>query len=77
MDNNIICGRGEDRVPVPSSIGFDSDWSKWEKRTHRDYTNLPSGDYTFRLKSKTITGLESEEVTYAFSVQKPWYTSAW
>ena len=54
---------------------FDSDWSRWEKRTHRDYTNLPSGEYTFRLKSKTITGLESEEVTYAFSVRKPWYTS--
>jgi len=54
---------------------FDSDWSRWEKRTHRDYTNLPSGDYTFRLKSKTITGLESEEVTYAFSVRKPWFLS--
>ena len=55
--------------------GFDDDWSKWERRTYRDYTNLPSGDYTFRLKAKTITGLESEETTYAFSVRKPWYTS--
>jgi len=55
--------------------GFDDDWSKWEKRTYRDYTNLPSGDYTFRLKAKTITGLESEETTYSFSVRKPWFTS--
>ncbi len=55
--------------------GFDDDWSKWEKRTYRDYTNLPSGDYTFRLKAKTITGLESEETTYSFSVRKPWYKS--
>ncbi|MBE0679251.1 MAG: SpoIIE family protein phosphatase [Bacteroidales bacterium] len=55
--------------------GFDDDWSRWEKRTYRDYTNLPSGDYTFRLKAKTITGLESEETTYSFSVRKPWYTS--
>lgn len=54
---------------------FDTDWSKWEKRTYRDYTNLPSGHYTFRLKAKTITGLESEETAYSFSVRKPWYTS--
>jgi len=54
---------------------FDSDWSGWERRTTRDYTNLPSGDYTFRLKSKTISGLESEEVTYAFSVRRAWYAS--
>ncbi len=55
--------------------GLDDDWSRWEKRTYRDYTNLPSGDYIFRLKAKTITGLESEETTYSFSVRKPWYTS--
>ncbi len=54
---------------------FDSDWSGWDKRTSRDYTNLPSGDYTFRLKSKTISGLESEEATFAFSVRRAWYAS--
>lgn len=55
--------------------GFDADWSAWEKRNFRDYTNLPSGDYVFRLKASTITGLEGEELTYAFSVRKPLYTS--
>ncbi|MFZ2286419.1 MAG: SpoIIE family protein phosphatase [Bacteroidales bacterium] len=55
--------------------GFDTDWSRWERRTYRDYTNLPSGRYVFRLKAKTITGLESEEITYNFSVRRPWYTS--
>ncbi len=54
---------------------FNSDWSGWDKRTNRDYTNLPSGNYTFRLKSKTISGLESEEVTFAFSVRRAWYAS--
>jgi Y_Y_Y domain/Stage II sporulation protein E (SpoIIE) len=55
--------------------GFDSDWSGWDKRTSRDYTNLPSGDYSFRLKSKLISGPESEEVTFAFSVRRAWYLS--
>ena len=54
---------------------LEQEWSKWERRNFRDYTNLPSGDYVFRLKAKTITGLESEELTYSFSVGRPWYTS--
>ena len=54
---------------------LDTDWSKWEIRNFRDYTNLRPGDYVFRLKAKTITGLESEEQTYSFSVVKPWYTT--
>ncbi|MFN2313350.1 MAG: SpoIIE family protein phosphatase [Bacteroidales bacterium] len=67
---------GEGRTEYRHKLdGFDDDWSKWEKRTYRDYSNLPSGDYIFRLKAKTITGLESEETTYIFSVRKPWYTS--
>ena len=55
--------------------GFDDEWSAREKRNQKDYTNLPSGDYVFRLKASTITGLEGEELSYAFSVRKPWYTS--
>jgi serine phosphatase RsbU (regulator of sigma subunit) len=55
--------------------GYDSDWSKWEKRNQKDFTNLPSGNYKFRLIAKTITGLDGEEVSYMFSVKKPWYTT--
>jgi ligand-binding sensor domain-containing protein len=54
---------------------FNTDWSRWERRTDKEYMNLPSGDYVFRLKSKTITGLESDEITYTFSVRKPWFSS--
>ena len=57
--------------------GFDDEWSKWEKRNAREYTNLPSGHYTFRLKAKTSTGLESEEALFSFSVREPFYTTAW
>lgn len=55
--------------------GYDRDWSGWEVRNWRDYTNLPSGDYVFLLKSRNITGLESEELRYSFTVWKPWYAS--
>jgi len=30
--------------------GFDNDWSKWDKVSYKDYTNLPFGKYTFMLK---------------------------
>lgn len=55
--------------------GFDKEWSRWEKRTFKDFTNLPYGHYTFRLRGRTVTGLESEELTYTFSIRKPWYAT--
>lgn len=55
--------------------GYDDDWSSWEKRTCRDYTNLPSGDYRFVVKARTITGFEGEEISYSFSVKRPWLSS--
>jgi serine phosphatase RsbU (regulator of sigma subunit)/ligand-binding sensor domain-containing protein len=65
---------GEDRTEYRYRLdGFDHEWSKWERRTFKDYTNLPYGHYTFRLVSKIVTGLESEELAYDFSVKKPWY----
>ena len=53
--------------------GFDHDWSKWERRNFKDYTNLPHGAYSFKLKSKTVAGLEGEETVFRFSVHKSWY----
>jgi serine phosphatase RsbU (regulator of sigma subunit) len=57
--------------------GYDKDWSKWEKITYKDYTNLPFGRYTFRIKAKTVTEIESREATYSFIILKPWYLTPW
>lgn len=54
---------------------YNHEWSKWEKRSFKDFTNLQHGSYTFRLRARTITGLESEELLYKFVVRKPWYGS--
>jgi serine phosphatase RsbU (regulator of sigma subunit)/ligand-binding sensor domain-containing protein len=53
--------------------GFDKGWSKWEKLYYKDFTNLPFGKYTFRVKAKTTTGLESKEAVFEFNILKPWY----
>ncbi|MCB0305237.1 MAG: hypothetical protein KDI38_15850, partial [Calditrichaeota bacterium] len=32
--------------------GFDEDWSNWISETQKDYTNIPEGDYAFRVRAK-------------------------
>ncbi len=67
---------GEEKTEYRYKLdGLEKDWSKWEKRNSRDFTSLPFGHYTFRLIAKTLTGLESKEVDYSFSVRKPWYAT--
>jgi serine phosphatase RsbU (regulator of sigma subunit) len=56
--------------------GFDKSWSKWEKTYYKDFTNLPFGKYTFRVKAKTVTDIISEEAVYEFYILKPWYLTA-
>ena len=57
--------------------GFDDDWSEWEKRTEKEYTNLWGKEYTFHVKAKNIYGVESSVATYKFRVQNPWYFRWW
>ena len=57
--------------------GFDSNWSDWTEETKKDYTNLPEGDYVFRVKARNVYGLESEEGHFTFSIDPPWYRSWW
>ncbi|GAO42224.1 ligand-binding sensor domain-containing protein [Flavihumibacter petaseus] len=55
--------------------GFDQNWSEWSRKTEKDYTNLPAGQYTFQYKARTNLGLESDAGTYTFSIKPPWYAS--
>ena len=53
--------------------GFDSSWSEWSKETRKEYTNLPEGAYTFRVKARNVYLEESSTATYRFTVLPPWY----
>ncbi|HOT15601.1 MAG TPA: triple tyrosine motif-containing protein [Bacteroidales bacterium] len=57
--------------------GFDDDWSSWTNKNEKEYTNIPEGTYTFRVKSKNIYGIESEETLMRFVVLAPWYRTKW
>jgi signal transduction histidine kinase len=57
--------------------GFDSEWSHWSKENRRDYTNLPPGDFAFRVKARNLFGHESQEAVIAFKILPPWYRTWW
>ena len=51
--------------------GFEKNWSPWEKRTEKEYTNLPEGKYIFEVKVRNNLGSESTIATYTFKVFTP------
>ncbi|MFZ1292113.1 MAG: ATP-binding protein [Melioribacteraceae bacterium] len=57
--------------------GFDKGWSSWTKETKKDYTNLPEGDYKFRVRAKNIYQYVSREAVYSFTILPPWWRSWW
>lgn len=57
--------------------GYDQRWSEWSTRTEKDYTNLSSGDYVFRVRTRDDTGQTSEAEAFAFSIRAPWYAGGW
>ncbi len=57
--------------------GYDINWSAWSAKTEKDYTNLPNGNYTFKIKARDNLGNESETVTYSFVVKPAWYKTIW
>lgn len=57
--------------------GFDEDWSNWTKETQKEYTNIPEGEYIFRVRARNIYDHESSEGNYAFTILPPWHRSWW
>ncbi len=55
--------------------GYDKEWSKWHSKSEKDYTFLPNGNYTFKVKARNNLGIETEYAEFAFRVAAPWYKS--
>ncbi len=57
--------------------GFDPGWSDWSFETRKDYTNLPEGEYIFRIRAKNIYDQISAEDNFSFTILPPWYRTFW
>ncbi|WP_372938258.1 response regulator, partial [Seonamhaeicola sp.] len=55
-------------------LNHDSDWVLTGNNNKAHYTNLPPGDYTFKVLSSNYDGVWSNiPATYSFTILKPWY----
>jgi signal transduction histidine kinase/DNA-binding response OmpR family regulator/ligand-binding sensor domain-containing protein len=59
--------------------GFEDNWHYVDyKKRLANYTNIPHGDYTFRVKVKNKNGIWSEQDrTLAISISPPWWLTTW
>lgn len=57
--------------------GFDNNWSEWTTDTRKDYTNLPEGSYTFRVRARNAFDYVSFDNEYSFSITPPWFRTWW
>lgn len=57
--------------------GFDTSWSKYSTAFEKEYTNLPEGTYTFRVRAANSFGMDSQEATCTFTILPPWYRTGW
>lgn len=57
--------------------GFDKDWSEWTSSNFKEYSYLREGKYTFRLKAKNLYDVESQEISFTFTILPPWYRTTY
>lgn len=53
--------------------GFDEGWSSFSTFNAKEYSNLPPGSYTFKVRAKNLINLDVVTTGYSFRVLPPWY----
>ncbi|MEL7145662.1 MAG: triple tyrosine motif-containing protein [Bacteroidota bacterium] len=54
---------------------YEENWSNWDRNHWKEYTNPPSGEYTFQVKARNVYGDESSIESYQFYISPYWYES--
>jgi len=68
----------EDRTVYQTYLeGFDPEWTDWGTNSYKEYTNLATGTYSFRVRAKNLYNVISEEATFTFTILPPWYATWW
>jgi ligand-binding sensor domain-containing protein len=57
--------------------GYDEKWTSFSDRNFANYTNLPYGNYKFKVKAKNQNGQTSAVVFFCFTIKKPYYLEWW
>jgi len=58
--------------------GFDDDWSPYSKASSVSYSNLPPGNYTFKVRAKNCDGIISEkDAEFEFVIAPAFWQTWW
>ncbi len=57
--------------------GYSKGWSSWSTVAQKDFTNLPFGNYEFKVRAKINNLTVSAISTFSFEVLPPFYASIW
>ncbi|MBI3720096.1 MAG: hypothetical protein HY252_16045 [Sphingobacteriales bacterium] len=71
-------GRQDDPSYCYILEGIDKNWSAVTNNPYTEnYLNLPSGKYTFKVRSKNLNGKWGEPALLNFTITPPWYKTWW
>lgn len=73
----VAAAPGSDAELMWKLDGFDRDWSAPGRDARKEYTNLPGGNFTFRVAARDVYGQRGPESTFSFTVHPPWYATWW
>jgi ligand-binding sensor domain-containing protein/DNA-binding CsgD family transcriptional regulator len=57
--------------------GYSKQWSDWSFGTQKDFTNLSSGSYKFKVRAKIDNASVTDITTFNFEILPPWYANKW
>jgi signal transduction histidine kinase/ligand-binding sensor domain-containing protein/DNA-binding response OmpR family regulator/HPt (histidine-containing phosphotransfer) domain-containing protein len=58
--------------------GWDNDWLPTTSDNHATYSNLPPGEYAFKVKAANSEGVWTKEATaFSFRITPPFWSTAW
>lgn len=58
--------------------GFDPDWSPFVSSNSVSYSNLPAGEYTFKVRAKNCDGVISEKIAeFSFTIHPAFWQTWW
>ena len=55
--------------------GIYADWSDWSEDASVTFENIPPGNYTFKVRSLSGGALSSNEASFSFKIERPWFLS--
>lgn len=52
---------------------YDQSWSDFEPETFKEYSQLPRGEYTFRVRARDLLEFKEAEAVFKFRILPAWY----